>query len=244
MWAIELGGIYPLWLLALIIGLLLASFVMLVTGASQPPRFHSAFAFMGFFVAVVWIYVIANEIVNLLQTLGRIMTISDTILGLTVLAWGNSIGGWSQCRYPLFTRLMPMFIAVDFVSNLTVAKAGFPQMAVGACFGGPALSKCALCVDMPMRPSIWTQTDAFVDADVLLGMGVSCTAACLTKVNPYPVAGELGLEVSGGFLLVSLLSSIIIIPCNQFSAGKKYGIYLCSLYAIFMVTSVTLEFVA
>ena len=38
------------------------------------------------------------------KTLGRMFGISDAILGLTVLAWGNSIG--------------------DFVSNLTVAKQG------------------------------------------------------------------------------------------------------------------------
>jgi sodium/potassium/calcium exchanger 6 len=48
---------------------------------------------MGFFVSVVWIYIVANEIVNLLQTIGRVVGIPDAVLGLTVLAWGNSIGG-------------------------------------------------------------------------------------------------------------------------------------------------------
>lgn len=52
--------------------------------------------------------------------MGILMGISNAILGLTVLAWGNSIG--------------------DFVSNLTVAKQGFPRMAVGAAYGGPALN--------------------------------------------------------------------------------------------------------
>jgi sodium/potassium/calcium exchanger 6 len=51
------------------------------------------FGYMGFLVSVVWIYIVANEIVNLLQTMGRMFNISDAILGLTVLAWGNSIGG-------------------------------------------------------------------------------------------------------------------------------------------------------
>eukprot|EP00054_Salpingoeca_dolichothecata_P026520 m.190065 g.190065 ORF g.190065 m.190065 type:complete len:68 (+) comp25681_c0_seq11:19-222(+) len=53
----------------------------------------AAFAFVGFIVSVIWIYIVANEIVNLLQTLGRLVGIGDAILGLTVLAWGNSIGG-------------------------------------------------------------------------------------------------------------------------------------------------------
>ena len=65
-------------------------------------------------MAVVWIYSIANEIVNLLQVrcgwvgecflppnlspcgfqaFGIVIKLSDGILGLTLLAWGNSIGG-------------------------------------------------------------------------------------------------------------------------------------------------------
>ncbi len=114
------GIAFPLWALALVVGAVLAALTLGLTGGAYPPRFHVLFAYGGFFVAVVWIYMIANEIVNVLQTLGRLLHLSDAILGLTVLAWGNSIS--------------------DFVANLTVAKQGFPQMAVGASFGGPAMS--------------------------------------------------------------------------------------------------------
>lgn len=91
--------------------------------------FWQIFAWVGFAVAVVWIYSIANEIVNLLQVcvglhpllhharphpslhrtllpcycvfrahthsqaFGIVIKLSDGILGLTLLAWGNSIGG-------------------------------------------------------------------------------------------------------------------------------------------------------
>jgi sodium/potassium/calcium exchanger 6 len=54
-------------------------------------------------------------VVNVLQSVGRMWHISDAILGVTVLAWGNSIG--------------------DLISDVTVARKGFPRMAVGACFG-------------------------------------------------------------------------------------------------------------
>jgi prolipoprotein diacylglyceryltransferase len=48
---------------------------------------------MGFFGACVWIYLTANEIVASLQSIGIALNITTTILGLTVLAWGNSIPG-------------------------------------------------------------------------------------------------------------------------------------------------------
>ena len=36
---------------------------------------------------------IANEILAVLFTFGVVFQLSDAILGLTILAWGNSIGG-------------------------------------------------------------------------------------------------------------------------------------------------------
>lgn len=55
------------------------------------------------------------------QAVGIVLGLSDAFLGMTVLAWGNSVG--------------------DFISNLSVARQGFPRMAISACFGGPLLSK-------------------------------------------------------------------------------------------------------
>ena len=71
------------------------------------------FAYVSFLVSVIWIYSVANEIVDILQvckhvhknsnaffnlicaqqTFGAAFNVSDGILGLTFLAWGNSIGG-------------------------------------------------------------------------------------------------------------------------------------------------------
>jgi len=60
------------------------------------------FLFLSFFSSVAWIYVIANELVNILSVLGVLLNLSQSLLGLTVLAWGNSIG--------------------DLVANRSVAK--------------------------------------------------------------------------------------------------------------------------
>lgn len=62
--------------------------------------------------------------VNILDAIRVIFNLSKFMIGLTIGAWGNSIG--------------------DFLSNLSMAKNGFPRMAISACFGGPVLSKSLL----------------------------------------------------------------------------------------------------
>ncbi|GJJ76664.1 solute carrier family 24 (sodium/potassium/calcium exchanger), member 6 [Entomortierella parvispora] len=86
----------------------------------QPPRYYGSLCFVGFFVAITWIFLVANEVVGILQAFGMIFGLSDAILGLTIFAMGNSLG--------------------DLVANITIAKMGFPRMAFSACFGGPLLN--------------------------------------------------------------------------------------------------------
>lgn len=72
----------------------------------------------GFFIAATWIDKIAEALVGLLQFAGTISRIPSTILGLTVLSWGNSMG--------------------DLSANLAMARKGMPDMATTGCFAGPA----------------------------------------------------------------------------------------------------------
>lgn len=51
------------------------------------------FALLGFLVSAVLISAAASEVVSLLHMLGVVLSLSNTVLGLTLLAWGNSIGG-------------------------------------------------------------------------------------------------------------------------------------------------------
>ncbi|KAI6169159.1 Sodium/calcium exchanger protein-domain-containing protein [Pisolithus thermaeus] len=74
---------------------------------------------MGFFVAIVWIMAIADEVVNVLQTFGFIFGLSDAIIGLTIFAVGNSLA--------------------DLVANMSVAVFA-PIMGFSACFGGPMVN--------------------------------------------------------------------------------------------------------
>ncbi|KAE8677002.1 Cation/calcium exchanger 2 [Hibiscus syriacus] len=91
------------------------------TEKSRPPK---TWLFLwlagGFVMSVVWSYIIAQELVGLLISIGYILGISQSILGFTVLAWGNSLG--------------------DLVTNLSMALNGGPegvQVAISGCYAGP-----------------------------------------------------------------------------------------------------------
>ena len=88
----------------------------------EPPRYHKEFAcYLGFILAVAWIYFTASEIVNIITMIGVVTGLSSEILGLTILAWSNCIG--------------------DFIADLAVVKQGFPRMAMAAATGGPLFSE-------------------------------------------------------------------------------------------------------
>ena len=85
-----------------------------------PPTPGIALALAGFFVAATWIDVFADELVSTLEFFGVSLGVPEPVLGLTVLAWGNSVG--------------------DLSTNLAMAKKGLANMALTACFAGPVFN--------------------------------------------------------------------------------------------------------
>ncbi|XP_067932432.1 mitochondrial sodium/calcium exchanger protein-like [Watersipora subatra] len=116
-YGVMLGDKFPLWALFLCVFAVLSALSFYTSSNATPPKWHKALSFLGFIVACVWIYCIANEIVNILQLFGVFFRISDAILGLTLLAWGNSIG--------------------DLIADTALARRGYPRIGISACFGGP-----------------------------------------------------------------------------------------------------------
>lgn len=110
----------PLGIIFLWIGVILAIVVFYTSEPYTPPKYHAAFAYVGFMMSVLWVYILAKEVISVLKTIGIMFSMTDTAIGLGILAWGNSLG--------------------DIVANLTLANAGYPRMALGASIGAPLLN--------------------------------------------------------------------------------------------------------
>ncbi|KAH3679296.1 hypothetical protein WICMUC_001120 [Wickerhamomyces mucosus] len=73
----------------------------------------------GFITAVLTISLLSSVLIMLLKNLGVILRISESLLGLTILSLGNSIG--------------------DLISNLTLNQLGLSIIGINACFGSVLL---------------------------------------------------------------------------------------------------------
>jgi sodium/potassium/calcium exchanger 6 len=91
-------------------------------GGKQPTGTLSWGLWVGtaFISSMAWLFLFANELVDILQSMGLILGIPDAFLGLTVLAWGNSVA--------------------DLVADLGVARKESPAMAAAAIYAGPMLN--------------------------------------------------------------------------------------------------------
>ena len=77
---------------------------------NEPPVFYKFFTIVSFLTSVLWIFAEANEIVSILTALGIMWKIDNVVMGLTFLAWANSIG--------------------DFVADISLARIGKARTAV------------------------------------------------------------------------------------------------------------------
>ena len=113
-------GNVPTTAVVALVSLCLGVVLFLSSAVAIVPKWFRFFPTLAFICGAVWIYMAAGELVAILAALGSVMHIPGALLGVTVLAWGNSLG--------------------DFISNRAVAVRGFAGIAMGACFGGPLLN--------------------------------------------------------------------------------------------------------
>jgi len=156
-------------------------------------------AFYGFVMAATWIDWIADRLVAVLNFVGIVLHIPGAVMGLTVLAWGNSVG--------------------DLSANISMARKGLANMAMTACFAGPVFN-------------------------ILLGLGLGFRGL-ESQTGEAESQVSLSAPILAGFVFI-VLNCVTILAIGIF-VGKgrietSYGYVAVTLYAIYIVTSITLEF--
>lgn len=161
---------------------------------SYPPQ-HATFSYcwlsFGFLSCVMWTYLLSGELVTALLSTGAILHIPSYYLGLTVLAWGNSIG--------------------DLFSNISIAKKGMGEMAIGGCYAGPLFN-------------------------ILTGMGISLSYICY---HSYPLPSKFLLDTSAcisiGFLILTVLGTAFYTAYQRFRLNAITGYALIMLYTLYTI---------
>jgi len=156
-------------------------------------------AFYGFIMAATWIDYTADNLVALLDFLGIILRIPGSIMGLTILAWGNSVG--------------------DLSANISMARKGLANMAMTACFAGPVFN-------------------------ILLGLGLGFRSLETKTENEESVVSLSAPIVSGFIFIVVNCITILVIGCfiGKGRIETYYGYVTVTLYVIYVITSITLQF--
>ena len=199
-------------LYALIASLLTFAILIVTTTPSHAPKYRYLLCFFGFIISIAWISTIANEVVGVLKAFGVILGISDAILGLTIFAVGNSLG--------------------DLVADITVARLGYPVMALSACFGGPMLN-------------------------ILLGIGLSGLYMTIQggerrhekhpgrpiRYKPYQIEVGGTLLISGVTLLVTLAGLLVVVPLRGWWMDRRVGWGLVALWCASTIGNVVVEIV-
>ncbi|KAI9484160.1 MAG: Sodium/calcium exchanger protein-domain-containing protein [Benjaminiella poitrasii] len=171
---IPLAGI----LFGFFIGCSLSILVLYNTKDNEAPKWHWMLSFVGFVIALNWIFLLANEMVGLLQALGAIFNISEAIMGLTIFALGNSVG--------------------DLVANTAIARMGFPTMAISACYAGPLLNM-VLGIGVSSTYQTWISGKPYeldIAPTILISSAglitVLLSTLIVVNVNGYYITKQLG----------------------------------------------------
>ena len=173
-----------------------------------PTQWRPFLSLLGFLVAISWIATIATEVVSLLKTIGVILNISDSLLGLTIFAVGNSLG--------------------DLVADITVAKLGYPVMALSACFGGPMLN---ILLGIGLGGLYMTVNG---------GHGRHNETVGSERVS-YEIAISKVLVISGASLLAILVGLLIVVPLNKWKMDRKIGWGLVVVWCVSTLGNVIAE---
>ena len=196
----------PYVVLMVAVAAVLAQQILRITeGETALPKWVAALiGLYGFGIAATYIDTFADAVVGLLQFFGLLLGVPKAILGLTVLAWGNSIG--------------------DLSTNIAMARKGFANMAITACFAGPVFN---MLVGLSF---------GFL---ALLHRETHKTPSSLVD-NAYPVELSSGLLTGFVVLVINCCLLVGFGIVNKNVVPGWYGYVSFSLYGCYLVISFVL----
>lgn len=163
-----------------------------------------------FLSCVLWIYKIAGEMVNLLQTIGKILEIPDAVMGLSILAFGNSID--------------------DFVADVALAKQGFPAMAMTGCYCSPLFQMLfglgtGLIIQTIQQGPSYLRDNNNLEAVTMLIIAFLflitnlLTSLTITSINKFTVPRYLGIFLVSSF--ITFIGIIVLLTTGVFKFRIK-----------------------
>ena len=122
--------------------------------------------------------------------------------------------------FPILVHSFSTYIfSGDFFSNLSLSRRGLGEMALAGSYGSPIFN-------------------------ILLGLGLCFMYVCATSYPvPYAIKLDIASYVSLAFVFLSLLSTLVYVPNNQYKYDRPLGIYLIALYVVYTLTQTILALV-
>ena len=218
----------PVAVLLLLLGALGSAALWLATSGGAPPRWLAALVAAGFVMTIVWLNLLANEMVALVEAFGVMLGVSTSILGLTVRRSGTRTtailrsGPWPRHLSHTVPAPQMQVIAIgnsagDLVTDAAAARGADARMAMAACFGSPLVMN-------------------------LLGVGISLSLRLLT-MSGAPVHATVSSQCRLAYVLLcgSLLAHLVTFPCAGYRAPRAYAVCLFAAYAVFLLVSCLAE---
>ena len=182
---------------------------------------------LSFVIGLFWLLIIATEIVGVAICFGKILSIPDIIMGLTVLAVGNSIN--------------------DLAASLTIARDGYASMAVAGAYAGPMFNVLAgeMRRRMPSRPPPVPSPPATSARPASLtallsrplssptcpaaGIGLPMLLATAKTGQPYAIGKPtLIVWIAYAALIVPLIITLVWVAVEKWRMTHRLGRFLCA----------------
>jgi Ca2+/Na+ antiporter len=181
-------------------------YIRFFTKVSRPPEtIMFIFAILAFIMSIQWVAFTSNIVVDLLAVLGIMTNLPKSLLGLTLLAWGNCMG--------------------DLSADVAMTRKGFGEMAITGCMAGPIFnilcgvgSSCCMILIKHMDESIpfsLNNADGSFNKDAVLPLGLLSAEipaliviGCNAIFNDYHIAKPLCM-INLGIYFIVIISLVI-----------------------------------